>query len=166
MAASTRPRGTVSPKKTTSGLRTPPQRRHDGGSNEEKSAPSRSASPSGASAAASPSQPAFSRPSSSWTSSRAILRPQPMQVDDADAAGGLMQPVDVLSQKKLDPVFGLEARQGAMGVIRPRLAKAPPADQAPRPIATPRRGVGHEVLVSDRLRPLPGAVRVAVIGNA
>src|SRR6202035_1974372 len=60
-AASTRSRGTFSPKNTTSGLSTPPQRRQDGAAKREKAAFSRSASPSGASAASSPSQSALSR---------------------------------------------------------------------------------------------------------
>ena len=161
MAASTRSRGTFSPKNTTSGLSTPPQRRQDGTAKEEKSAPSRSASPSGASVASRSSQPAFSRPSSSCSSSRGDLAlaihaadaiDPPVQVDDPRAAGRLMQPVHVLGQKKLDSARRFEPGQSAMRVVRPGLTNAPPADEAARPIAPARLLLAHEGLIGHRLR--------------
>jgi hypothetical protein len=54
-----RQRGTFSPKNTTSGLMMPSQRGQLGTSNKLKSRPSRSASPSGASGACRPVQPAL-----------------------------------------------------------------------------------------------------------
>src|SRR5690606_1874283 len=57
VASSTRTRGTLSPKNTTSGLSMPPQAGQSGTSKPAKSTPSRSASPSGATVARWASQP-------------------------------------------------------------------------------------------------------------
>ena len=89
-----------------------------------------------------------------------------MQVDHRCAAGGLMQPVDVLGQQDLALAHRLEPRQRAMGVVRPGPADAPPADQAARPVAPARRLLAHEGLKGHRRRALPGAVGVAIVGNA
>ena len=89
-----------------------------------------------------------------------------MQVDHRFAAGGLMQSVDVLGQQDLAFAHRLEPRQRAMRVVRPGAADAPPADQAARPIAPARRLLAHEGLEGDRRRALPGAVGVAIVGNA
>ena len=122
MAASTRSRGTFSPKNTTSGLSTPPQRRQDGTAKDEKSALSRSASPSGASVAVQiePAgvQPAelvlqlVARRSPLATHAADQIEP-PVQVDHPGAAGGLMQPVDILGQKQLAPAHDASSRASA-----------------------------------------------------
>ena len=41
-----------------------------------------------------------------------------MEVDNARAAGRLVQPVDVLGQKQLDSAHRLEPGQGAMRIVR------------------------------------------------
>jgi hypothetical protein len=89
-----------------------------------------------------------------------------VQVDHRFAASGLMQPVDVLGQQDLALADRLEPRQRAVRVIRPGAADAPPADQAARPVAPPRRLLSHEGLIGDWRRALPGAVGVTIIGNA
>src|SRR5271170_2868474 len=89
-----------------------------------------------------------------------------VQVDHPRVAGRLMQPVDVLGENELDSAHRLEPGQGAMSVVRPRLANAPPAAEAARPIAPTGLFVAHEGLEGHRLRALPLAVGVAIVGNA
>ena len=89
-----------------------------------------------------------------------------VQIDHLPVAGGLMQPVDVLGQQHLAPPVRLEPGQRMMRIVRTRLAEAPPADQAARPVALARRLFRHEGLEVDRLGPLPVAMAVAIVGNA
>jgi len=89
-----------------------------------------------------------------------------MQIDDAGAAGGLMQAVHILSQKNFALAHRLEPRQSAMRVIRSRLTKAAPADETARPIALARSCFAHESLKGHRWRALPVAGGVAIIRNA
>ena len=89
-----------------------------------------------------------------------------MQVDHCVAAGRLMQPVDVLGQQKLASAQRLQPGECAMGGVRPRPAEAPPAELAARPVAPARRLLAHEGLIGHRLRALPFAVGVAIVGDA
>ena len=88
-----------------------------------------------------------------------------VQVDHLLAAGGLMQAVDVLGGEVLAFAQNLEPGERAMGGVRRGRAEPPPADEAARPIAPPRRLALHEGLVRDRLGALPLAVGVAIVGN-
>ncbi len=89
-----------------------------------------------------------------------------VQVDHPRAAGRLMQPVDVLGENELDSALRLEPGQGVMSVVRPRPANASPADEAARPIASASLFAAHEGLEGHRLRALPLALSVAIVGNA
>jgi hypothetical protein len=89
-----------------------------------------------------------------------------MQVDHLVTAGRLVQAIDVLRDELFDPPFALEVRERVMGRIGARTVKPPPADEAASPVAAPNGRIAHEGLEEDRLRALPAAVRIAVVGYA
>ena len=174
-AASTRSRGTFSPKNTTSGLSTPPQRRHGGMTKDEKSAPSRSASPSGRFRCVK-IEPVGIEPAKFVLQFDARRSPlaihaadeidPPVQVDHPRAASRLVQPIHVLGQKKLASARRLELGQSAMRVVGRSLTNEPPADEAARPIAAARLFLAHEGLIGHRLGAFPLALGVAIVRNA
>ena len=86
-----------------------------------------------------------------------------MKVDDFPASGGLVQPVDILSEKKLALAVGFQPRQGVMRVVGLRRSEPPPTDHASRPVAPARCFIGNESLEPDRLRSLPVAIAVAIV---
>ena len=154
------------------GLEHPAARRHGGMTKDEKSAPSRSASPSGASVASSSSQSGLSRPSSSC---KLLARRSPpaihaaheidasVQVDHPRAARRLVQPIHVLGQQKLASAPRLEPGQRAMRVVGLSPTNEPPADEAARPIAAARLFLAHEGLIGHGLGAFPLALGVAIV---
>ena len=88
-----------------------------------------------------------------------------VQVDDAPAARALVQPVHVLGHEADDAARPLELRQREVSGVRARVANAGPAPQAAGPVAPARGRAAREIGERHRLRVLPGAVRVAVVGN-
>ena len=89
-----------------------------------------------------------------------------VQVDHVRAAGGLVQPIDVLRDQLHYAILLLQMCQGAMRVVGQRGAQAAPADQAARPVALLRARLAHEVLKHDRSGPFPAAVGVAVVRDS
>ena len=90
-----------------------------------------------------------------------------MQVDDAPAAGVLVQAVDILRHQQADLATPLELSQGAVRGIRQHGAEARPTQHAACPVALAHQRFVHERGIHDRRgRALPLSVAVAVIGNA
>ena len=78
----------------------------------------------------------------------------------------LVQVVDVLGHQAAHPAGLLETDEGAVRRVGLGGGDPPPADQAPRPVAPPRRRAAHELAELDRLAMLPVAVSVPVIWDA
>ena len=175
LAASTFSRGTFSPKNTTSGFSTPPHCRQGGTIKAEKIGIFQigvavrrigrvQIDPGGIE----PGQLVlkFGAGHASLAAHAADQIEPAMQVDDAGAAGSLVQPIDVLGQQELAAVHRLQTREGSMRIVRLGAAEAAPTDHAAGPIALARQRVAHEGLIGHRLGALPIAVGVAIIGNA
>ncbi len=89
-----------------------------------------------------------------------------VQIDDVAAAGGLVQPVDVLRHQGLEAILALQLHQSPMRVVGVRAAEVAPANETARPVSLPRQLLVHERAKHHRAGALPGALRVAVIGNS
>lgn len=89
-----------------------------------------------------------------------------MQIDHVFAAGRLVEPVDVLGQQQRELALPFQPGERMMGRIRLCATESPPADQAARPVALPRCRVTDERLIRHRLRALPAAAGIPVIGDA
>ncbi len=89
-----------------------------------------------------------------------------MQLDDLDAAGPLMQPVDVLGHQQVQPLHRLQGREGHVSRVGLRTRNDGPPDHAARPVALSRCLGTQEVLQHHRRAALPVAVFIPVARNA
>ena len=171
-----RSRGTFSPKNTTSGLSTPPQCGQVGTTKVEKSTPSRSASPSGASAASSASQSGIQpfelllqfvarrharRSPCSGRGRAARAGRSPPRCRRPDAVG---RRSGSAGSRSCPSPRAAPARDGRRSAGRGRCAASrsgcAPNSAGASPPAPMKAWIG------DRRRALPGAVGVAIVGNA
>lgn len=89
-----------------------------------------------------------------------------MQIDHRLAAGGLMQAIHVLGEQHFQLAARFQRSERVMGGVGLRQAEPRPTDQAARPIALPRGQLAHKGLKRHRLRTLPAALQIPIIGNA
>ena len=100
------------------------------------------------------------------TAGKAIDRVQAsVQIDDAPAAGLLVQAVNILRDPLVDEAGGFQPCQGNMDSVGPGAGKGRPAEQTARPIALAGILAADKGLVVDRRLAFPVAIAVAVIGN-
>jgi hypothetical protein len=146
IAAATRSVGTLSPKNTTSGFSTPPQTEHAGTSNESKVEPLEIRVAVGRFAGLE-RVPIRIAPRELQLEGLSIEPPlasgaadavdAAVQIDDRDASGRLVQPIDVLRHEQLDAVAPLEPRERAMRLVGMRGGRSTwlpgPGSRAARP---------------------------------
>jgi hypothetical protein len=89
-----------------------------------------------------------------------------VQVDHVPAAGGVVQPVDVLGDQQPDETLRLEVRERVVCPVRLRAVDERPADRAARPVTLAHPCVRHEGAKLHGSCALPCAVLVAVVGNS
>jgi hypothetical protein len=88
-----------------------------------------------------------------------------MQIHHVGAARGLMQPIDILGNKKTNATALFERSQRPVRIVGPCASNAPPPNEATRPIPFACRELVHEGTELHRLRPFPAAVGVPIIRN-
>ena len=89
-----------------------------------------------------------------------------MQIDHLSATRHAMQVVDVLCYEQTYMAGMFEFRQCGVRRIRSCRRNPTPASKAPGPVAFTHVAIFDKVAVLHRLRILPIAVFVAIIGNA
>ena len=89
-----------------------------------------------------------------------------MQLDNVAATRDGMQAVDILRNQRINIDRLLEFSKGLVSSIRPGRRESLPAHVTARPITAARVLAAHEGTKLNRLRVLPLAIAVAVIGNA
>ncbi|MNL38732.1 hypothetical protein D3C87_1609670 [compost metagenome] len=73
-----------------------------------------------------------------------------VKFDHVMAASLVVQGIDILGDQPANLPGALQAGQGFVGLVRPRLAHPWPAEHRPRPIAAPGFGGREEFLVHHR----------------
>ncbi len=89
-----------------------------------------------------------------------------VELDHVIAAGAVMEPVDVLGDHPVDASAALERREGVMAGVGLGAGKASPSDEGARPVSLSRFGALHEGAVLDGIARAAARLGAAVVGDA
>ena len=90
----------------------------------------------------------------------------PVQLDDAGAAGSLVQTIHILSDQSMHVRRCFQAHQSLMGHVRTGIGNDRPTDHAACPVAPTHSRRAHKILQRHRWLSFPATLVVAIIWNA